>query len=66
MNNFDWLYENEINWTISSFWDSGYTVQLGDSINGYSDESEMISTYEEAIEELNRLANKRYPGIFDK
>jgi hypothetical protein len=30
------LYENEINVHISSFWDCGFLVKLGDAVNGYS------------------------------
>jgi hypothetical protein len=29
------LYESETNIHISSFWDAGWTVRLGDELNGY-------------------------------
>jgi hypothetical protein len=32
------LYHSEINFTISTFWDGGFDVKLGDKMNGYVDE----------------------------
>ena len=32
------IYDSEINVEISTFWDDGYTVKLGDHINGYKAE----------------------------
>ena len=29
------LYRSEINCSISSFWDNGFLVQLGDDMNGF-------------------------------
>jgi hypothetical protein len=29
------LYGQEINWAVSSFWDGGWTVKLGDDLNGF-------------------------------
>jgi len=29
------LYESEINCRISSFWDGGFTVEIGDEMNGF-------------------------------
>lgn len=29
------LYRSEINCSVSSFWDAGWEVRLGDEINGY-------------------------------
>lgn len=29
------LYDSEINVTISTFWDGGFNVQLGDATNGF-------------------------------
>lgn len=37
------LYAREINVSISSFWDAGYTVRLGDDMNGYRAEREFKS-----------------------
>lgn len=30
------LYENEVNFEISCFWDNGFTVRLGDFQNGFN------------------------------
>jgi hypothetical protein len=32
------LYDSEINFTISTFWDGGFDVKLGDNINGFTSE----------------------------
>jgi hypothetical protein len=32
------LYASEINCSVSSFWDGGWLVQLGDYMNGYKAE----------------------------
>jgi len=29
------LYDSEINFEISCFWDAGFNWKLGDSVNGY-------------------------------
>jgi hypothetical protein len=29
------LYDSEINFAVSTFWDGGFDVQLGDYMNGY-------------------------------
>lgn len=29
------LYDSEINFEISTFWDGGYTAKLGDAMNGF-------------------------------
>ena len=29
------LYSREINFSITTFWDGGYTVKLGDELNGF-------------------------------
>jgi hypothetical protein len=45
------LYETETNLNISSFWDSGWTVKLGDELNGYVAERTFHN------DELGELAN---------
>jgi hypothetical protein len=45
------LYETETNINISSFWDSGWTVKLGDELNGYVAERTFHN------DELGELAN---------
>jgi hypothetical protein len=62
-----WLYANEINCGLESFWDRGWTVYLGDEINGqrwvYVAES-----LEEAAAALYEAALIMYPAtpkLFD-
>lgn len=55
------LYDSEINFCLSSFYDAGYTVQIGDNINGFVDESEMIQTLEDVADGLIRMVLKHYP-----
>ena len=35
MSIFQDLYDSEINFRISTFWDNGFEVKLGDEMNGY-------------------------------
>ena len=35
MSVFQSLYDSEINFSISCFWDGGFEVKLGDELNGY-------------------------------
>lgn len=36
VNILNWLYDEEQNVLIGSFWDGGWNVALGDSVNGFS------------------------------
>lgn len=54
------IYESEINCAMISFWDGGWTVKLGDRINGYQDETE-CRTVQEAADWLVAAARKHYP-----
>jgi hypothetical protein len=31
------LYDSEINFEVSCFWDAGFDVRLGDAVNGFLD-----------------------------
>ena len=42
------LYEHEVNYRIGFFYDSGYTVEFGDAINGFTDYA-TFNTFEETI-----------------
>ena len=35
---FQRLYDSEINFSVSCFWDGGSIVRLGDDVNGFTDE----------------------------
>lgn len=45
---FQHLYDREINFSISSFWDGGFTVKLGDEMNGFKAETCVNSMQEAA------------------
>ena len=54
------LYDSEINWSIECFWDRGFTVKLGDDMNGFESE-DLFRTLREAIKWLADETIKRYP-----
>lgn len=60
---FKLLYDNEINFTISTFWDAGYTVKLGGELNGFIDSSTGLPTIDDAINELMTMAMRHYPEL---
>lgn len=55
------LYNSEINFEISTFWDAWFSWKLGDPINGYSDVG-MADTYDEALQCLHEAALHHYPA----
>ncbi len=54
------LYDSEINFSISCFWDGGIDVKLGDSMNGF-DAKNCCNTVKEGIDFLAEQAKKHYP-----
>lgn len=50
------LYDNEINWRISCFFDAGYKVELGDNVNGFVIGAECFDTLLEAAQWLAEQA----------
>jgi len=56
----DALYASEINCSITSFWDGGIVVKLGDVMNGFKAERE-CATAAEAAEFLDHAAREHYP-----
>lgn len=56
------IYESEINFSICTFWDGGYTVRLGDCTNGFIDEAPCNVTFQDAVEELIYMVLKHYPN----
>jgi hypothetical protein len=56
----DALYDSEINCSVSTFWDAGITVGLGDEMNGFVAEKECRTALEGA-EFLDRVAREHYP-----
>lgn len=57
------LYDNEINFSISCFWDGGFDVRLGDEMNGWKANAS-FDTIEEAILFLEESARENYPKAF--
>lgn len=56
------LYNNEINCSVATFWDGGYVVKLGDTLNGFQAET-MVNTPIEASVWLLVQAQRLYPGF---
>jgi hypothetical protein len=54
------LRESEINFTISTFFDGGWSFRLGDSTNGYLTGID-VDTFEEGLEWLWQAAEKHFP-----
>ena len=54
------LYDSEINISISSDWDCGHCVQLGDMRNGFKVSSSFIDSPDVA-KELIRMTVEHYP-----
>jgi hypothetical protein len=57
------LYRHEINCAISCFWDGGWDVKLGDSINGFKAES-CFDTLPECAAFLEARAREVWPQAF--
>jgi hypothetical protein len=54
------LYDCEINFTISCFFDGGFHIRLGDVLNGFKAEAR-ADTYAEAVQKLLAMALKHHP-----
>ena len=59
-NIFQRLYDSEINFSVSCFWDGGFDVKLGDGMNGYDAETK-VEKWEHVGPWLDDQACKRYP-----
>jgi hypothetical protein len=56
------LYENEINCSIHSEWDAGWTAKIGDHMNGYMDIAYFLPNEIDQIGEwLINAANRLHP-----
>jgi hypothetical protein len=58
------LYDAEINFEISTFWDGGFDWRLGDHINGFKD-SGNTNTFDVAVKELLDSALEHYPKFIE-
>lgn len=54
------LYDSEINFEISCFWDGGFDWKLGDHMNGYKVYGNG-DTFTDAVLDLCEAARKYYP-----
>ena len=54
------LYDSEINFELSCFWNGGFIWKLGDSANGYTAEGQADSV-SEAITQLRDAALTHFP-----
>jgi hypothetical protein len=54
------LYDSEINFEISTFWDGGFDWKLGDRMNGYKEDGNR-DTFNEAVFDIAKAAIKHYP-----
>jgi hypothetical protein len=60
------LYDNEINFTIATFWDGGFQIKLGDELNGF-DATGTAGNLVDAVEWLRLQAIEIYPeSVFAK
>ena len=59
-NIFNDIYSSELNFQISTFWDSGYFINLGDEQNGFVRKA-YADNFEGAVTELIRLVISEYP-----
>ena len=61
MNILELLYASEINATVSTFYDNGFTAKLGDPLNGWRAE-ETFDTWDEVEQWLGAVALIHYPN----
>lgn len=54
------MYDSEINFSISCFWDSGFTVKLGDDYNWYKAET-VVYGWNNAKDWLHNKVLLHYP-----
>lgn len=56
------IYDSEINIRITSMWDGGYSVSIGDTLNGFIPEEEVYGLkLEEIVSELQKLIKTHLP-----
>jgi hypothetical protein len=60
MSIFQRLYDSEINFEVSGFYDAGFDVRLGDALNGFLAHGK-VATWAEAEARLRDQALAHYP-----
>lgn len=61
MSVFQDLYDSEINFSVSTFWDGGFEVKLGDEMNGFVAEA-TLTHYGQVSPWLINAAVMMFPG----
>lgn len=54
------LYSSEINFSLACFYDGGFSVKIGDDMNGFDAEA-TVQSYNEALSWLDEQARERFP-----
>jgi hypothetical protein len=54
------LYDSEINFAVSTFWDDGFLVQLDDGLNGFKAETK-VRRWDEVEPWLTKAAIEHFP-----
>jgi hypothetical protein len=57
------LYNSEINFSITTFWDEGFDWKLGDEINGFK-ATGCADTFKEAVNDLCDAAKEFFPASY--
>lgn len=57
---FQKVYDSEINFEISCFFDTGFKIRLGDKVNGFKGECE-VENWSEISKALHNLIIKHLP-----
>ena len=58
------LYDRKINFSITTVWDGGFDVKLGDFANGFTAETN-VATFQEAVDWLLAQAAAQFPNFDD-
>jgi hypothetical protein len=60
LNTLQQLYDSELNFELSCFWDGGFNWKLGDQLNGFFAKGH-ADTCEQAVQALARAACEVFP-----
>jgi hypothetical protein len=58
------LCDRRINFSITTFWEGGFDVKLGDFTNGFCAETN-VATFQEAVDWLLAQAAAQFPNFDD-
>jgi len=54
------IYDSEINYSISTFWDGGFNIKIGDETNGFEEEMDFY-LIQDAVQWLSERVVILYP-----